>query len=57
MTGVKLEDFHSTLKMKAVKKYLLSLQGVYSGGGNQIDRFVPQNFYGRWELPGQPPAQ
>lgn len=57
LTGVKMEDYRSTLKMKAVKKYLLSIQGVYAGGGNRIDRFVPQNFYGRWDHPGQPPAQ
>ncbi len=55
MTGVKLDAYHSTLKMKAVKKYLLRIQDVYGGSGNLPDRFV--NFYGRWEHPGQPPAQ
>jgi myo-inositol catabolism protein IolC len=55
LTGVKLEDYRSTLKMKAVKKYLLRIQDVYGGSGNLPDRFV--NFYGRWEHPGQPPAR
>jgi hypothetical protein len=55
LTGVKLEDYRSTLKMKAVKKYLLRIQDVYGRNGNLPDRFV--NYYGRWEHSGQPPAQ
>ena len=48
LTGVKLEDYRSTLKMKAVKKYLLSIQEVYGSSGT---------FQRRWEHPGQPPAE
>lgn len=55
LTGVKLEDYRSTLKMKAVNKFLLRIQDVYGRNGNLPDRFV--NYYGRWEHPGQPPAQ
>ena len=55
LQGVKLENYRSTLKMKAVRKFLLRIQDVYGRNGNLPDRFV--NYYGRWEHPGQPPAQ
>jgi hypothetical protein len=48
LIGAKLEDYRSTLKMKAVTKILQSIQEVYGAS---------QAFYGRWEHPGQPPAQ
>lgn len=48
LAGVKLEDYRSTLKMKAVKKYLLSIQEVYGSSGT---------FQRRWEHSGQPPAE
>lgn len=48
MQGVNLDSYHSTAKMKAVRKYLQSVREVY--GGNP-------GFFARWERPGQPPAQ
>ena len=48
MQGVNLDAYHSTAKMKAVKKYLQSVREVY--GGNL-------DFSARWERPGQPPAK
>lgn len=48
LQGVNLDAYHSTAKMKAVKKYLQSVREVY--GGNP-------GFSARWEHAGQPPAQ
>lgn len=42
MQGVNLDAYHSTAKMKAVKKYLLAIH---------------ETFGKRWEHSGQPPAQ
>jgi hypothetical protein len=47
MQGVNLDGYHSTAKMKAVRKYLQSIREVYG---------AHPDYAGRWEHPGLPPA-
>ncbi len=48
MQGVNLDSYHSTARMKAVRKYLQSVREVYRGN---------PEFEARWEISGQPPSQ